>query len=233
LNKAALRVREHHFTDGAAPASWSEIDALHVPIWKSGSTAMDAIVMNQLHFNHTAHSFAGRLGTATATRDAAAIAIVRDPVQRFESAFRTMTPGLANASRDEQRQKLIEFTDRVWHGEPLVAAEHLLTQMYFLTSTDHHGQPLQFRVVGKVERFDEALRNIEYTLKMPARSLDTPTRKCTHGCDVHRYSRLLEEAPDALRKVCALYQQDFVCLGYRMPDACVARPLPSLPPVSL
>ena len=239
INKAAIRLRQNRYRDPNSPwkdLSWHEADALYVPIWKSGSSALDALFSEQLHFDHLPHSFVGRIGTAAAnSRSAVAIAIVRDPLQRFESAFRTVTgyttPALlANASRTEQRRLLVEFVERVWRGEPFFGAEHLLTQMYFLSSTDRYGQPLTFGVVGRTERLDEALRGIENLLKLPQHTLAAPPPKCTLGCNTRKFAgSLLEDAPDALRKVCALYRQDFVCLGYRMPDACVVRPLPPLP----
>ena len=231
INKASLRLRTNSWFDGTM--KWEQVDAAFVPIWKSGSTTFEAQMARRAGFQHSAHSFAGRVGTAAITKGTVALAVVRNPIDRFESAFRTMNElNLASADISEHRQRLAKFVEAVWRGDAQPWGEHLLTQMYFLTSTDRHGQPLAFTHVGKLEspgELEATMDAFEGALGLAHGTFERTANNCTNGCHIAKHG-LLRDAPELLRRVCALYQQDFVCLGYHMPRACLDAPLP-VPPV--
>jgi len=217
FNKAALRLTNSRVAD---------IDAAYVPIWKSGSTMLKAVFsanVERVGSFIDFHSFEGRVGTAAIMAPGAVVlALVRDPVARFESMFRLLNSAfLQNATRHEQEESFFQFTDSVWRGVPMRYAEHVLTQMYFLTSTNFHGEVLPFRHIGKVEALNESLHRFGTALNLTQRL--KPPRGCI-ACHVERSAErsisLAKTSPHALLRICAMYRQDFACLGYALPPVC-------------
>ena len=149
---------------------------------------------------------------------------------------------------DDAITLLEQFVSRVEGGWPLWGGEHVLTQMYFLTSTDRHGKPLSFTHVGRVEALSDALQHFRQAFGLARRSDpagEAADRQvaCTHGCNssimnasngragslsswrarlASQVARrgLLASRPDLVRRVCLIYRQDYACLGYPLPPAC-------------
>jgi len=168
--------------------------------------------------------------------DAVMFTVVREPFTRFVSAYEPILPlklcdgePCASTLDDMARvAQLLHNDTRFRRG----GYEHLLSQTYFLSATDARAQRLTdtsaFQHVARVEQLTDDLSVITQAAGVHVRSssvlLASPDLKCQncHPTDaIEKYKAALLQRPDAACLVCDAYAQDYDCLGYTKPEACL------------
>jgi len=112
-----------------------------------------------------------------------------------------------------------------------------------------HGTPIRLSHVGRAEALDESLSFVSTKLRTMLRknfSYSRPDRAqqsaghttrnrtvervCTHGCGLEDFSLTSQASfgadpqdQELLRTVCHIYRQDYACLGYPLPEACISQ----------
>ena len=105
-----------------------------------------------------------------------------------------------------------------------------MSQTYFLSATNMHGERLHFDHVLKVERFKQdwlqVLAEISGDVQVTGQrrsartsDLDGTRHNANHGGAVELYARALRDSP-AICTICAIYAKDYSCLGYELPPRC-------------
>ena len=139
---------------------------------------------------------------------------VRDPVTRFESAYRTKI-----LQQRPQRRQVLEILGRAGDAEAEVAFEDFLwaVEQQEPMHMDLHWRPqhlnlmhplFTFDMLGRVERFDQDVEEITRRLNLPG-----PPRRSRN---VKRKGRpsAYEGRPDLVERVRALYARDLELYGY-------------------
>ena len=98
---------------------------------------------------------------------------------------------------------------------------HWLTQMYFLSSTDASGYPLNFDYVGRIE--DAEIETQLCAALAVCEAASGRTKQKNQGGAANLKQALAAWVASDREVVCGLcevYAQDYVCLGYPLPDIC-------------
>lgn len=187
-------------------------------------------------------------GSHRATRGRAyRFAFVRHPLHRFLSGALPLTVGLCNGEPCEADMRRLRAHARSLAREFRVRLSapphsiHYRTQAYFLSTTDASGEPTRWDFVGRLETFDADWRVVSRVLDRhknasgaaAARAADAVVHggattdagvRLNAGHDAPTRAAFLravqQREPELLCDVCAVYAQDFVCLGYTLPPPC-------------
>ena len=141
---------------------------------------------------------------------------------------------LLNASTAEERARhtyalVAGFIDDIECGIVYSAAEHLATQMSFLTMGYTERASLDFQI--RLQNVSTDLEALGETISYP-RHRNTSVWKCPLGRenDAAGKARLvvgksdfkatLTANPALMQRVCSVYIQDFLCLGFPLPAEC-------------
>lgn len=121
---------------------------------------------------------------------------------------------------------------------------HARTQSYFLSATDATGRPLEWEAILQLEdggtlasmqAYARSMLKAAHRSEIPARALlrrheNARAVDSSISAEAHLLRAVLAH-PSIPCDLCAIYGQDFACLGYRFPDACSqAACLADLPP---
>jgi len=180
-------------------------------------------------------------------------AFVRDPITRLLSAYRTVDErmralaqngrqGSLNGANDRRYKHLAENSEFIRvHREPdrfrafvrdiarglhFHSAEHILTQMYFLTGTTKDGKQLRYDFIGRLENLDEDWKRVLEIVELSGSDRIASGGKAkplpakNKGGAISKEDELLDDT--TIRTICEMYAQDYICLGYPLPQACSA-----------
>lgn len=152
------------------------------------------------------------------------VAIVRSPLERFlASVFEhgewhtcgQNTTGVCDSMVAHAKRRALMLAQQFPHRFRACASA---TQSYFLSATDLRGKPYTWDRVMRLEEFDDALSQLKHMtgiqLSKRAENTSGPARIKKMYFDAV-FSDL-----ETLCSVCKVYGQDFVCLGYVMPERC-------------
>ena len=126
------------------------------------------------------------------------------------------------------------FVEDIECGIVYSAAEHLATQLSFLTSGYAERASLDFQIrLSNVTTDLEALgKTIHYTTSHKKNHNTTSVWKCPLGREndaagknkmvvgKEDFQRVLKEYPSLMQRVCTVYIQDYLCLGFPLPAEC-------------
>lgn len=178
------------------------------------------------------HVGRGEYGTAVDASGYFVFAFVRSPLRRFLSGFHTVAKRgsaggaygdskrmpFVRVTHDDRAQMEAFFADVETNGGPW--EEHTAQQSFYLSHPNSH-VPLHLDFVGRVEDFHVDWRKVEFLANLQsARTL--PKRNPEERSKVPNPVTLeqLEVDAEMLRKICKLYEQDFLCLNYTVPQQC-------------
>lgn len=189
-------------------------------------------------------------GSHRATRGRAyRFAFVRHPLHRFLSGALPPTVVLCNGEPCEADMRRLRAHARGLARDFRVRLStpphsiHYRTQAYFLSTTDASGEPARWDFIGRLETFDADWRVVSRVLDhhngssvngAAARAADAADTsvdgadgaavRLNAGHDAFTRAAFLRAVerrePELLCDVCAVYAQDFVCLGYALPPPC-------------
>uniref|UniRef100_A0A7S0N7I3 Sulfotransferase n=1 Tax=Pyramimonas obovata TaxID=1411642 RepID=A0A7S0N7I3_9CHLO len=227
-----------------------------LPIWKSASTTLQKLLQKiGAKGPHDGSSFTMR-GNTKAAKDCykspsmrngtfllksdeykqyLKASFVRDPLTRFVSGYNRIFDDIPDRIKAlPQPYRIREVAEKVRQGRFLGMGEHVLTQMYFLSSTTRGGSQLEFDFIGKLEDWETDWGNFVELMGPEAKRLFHEKGVQHYGAHEQRntQSKLqskneeLAQDPVVQRAVCEIYAQDYVCLGYPLPPACTAEPSP-------
>lgn len=146
--------------------------------------------------------------------DALRFSFVRDPVTRFESAYRSKI-----LQQTPSRRRLLEQAGRAAEDPRPVGFEEFLAlvEQQEPLSMDLHWRPqhlnlmhpvFAFDVLGRLESFDRDLEEVRRRLDLP--SPPTQVRNVSRGEHPSAYL----DRPDLVERVRALYSRDIELYGY-------------------
>jgi len=150
-------------------------------------------------------------------------AFVRDPYERFYSAYGTILergvqqghqatknkPFYKISDPEDKFRKFVEDTTKqLWD-------EHIQRQLYYLTLADGNLVPLDF--VGKLETFDEDWKFIQKELKLP----DAVITRVPVLNQQRVWTRVNYTDELIVKALCDLYAQDYLCFDFDFPEPCV------------
>lgn len=154
----------------------------------------------------------------------------------------TLTPHAVRPQYARRAKRLAALASGVRVGRkplslnlvPPLAFIHQLTQSYFLTATDAAGNPLEWHALPRLEALEAELAPIlEAATKERCRGERCATawrhkplfpRRNAKINPMNQYRQLRSELlnrTDAMCDICQYLAQDYVCLGYHFPDACL------------
>ena len=112
------------------------------------------------------------------------------------------------------------------------ATVHYLTQSYFLSATDASGKPIDWDLLVRLENFSSGISTAVHAMTTDDRrsrrgglKIFGPRNQKVGFTAAARFAlkAALLNATDLMCDVCAVYGQDYVCLGYTVPSACLQR----------
>ena len=156
--------------------------------------------------------------------------VVRNPISRFISAYNTVLQ-LEHELRARGRfenyascgERLEQFVDGMFGDRRLPAKRfrydmHIASQMSALRCTSGGSQPMPLTFIRKLE----SLPSSDYLLSntfLPDHRIGQANAQKGGRRQCSITSANLSHA--ILRQLCEYYAQDFVCLEYKLPDACL------------
>jgi hypothetical protein len=148
-------------------------------------------------------------------------AVIRSPLDRFlASVYEHGHWDLCKGKVcDDEVAKAKELALKMATGFP---HEHRIcempTQTYFLSATDTEGEPYEWDQIVRLENFEDGIKTLNRAsgLDLAAYHENTSGDKKTK----QMYFDAVFSDLKTLCSVCKVYQQDFECLGYAMPDRC-------------
>ena len=99
---------------------------------------------------------------------------------------------------------------------------HWLSQTYFLSATNAAGKRVELDYVARLERLDSDWAEIAAHLsgrRSRGTAARAPRSNANHGGTVGLYVEALKRGT-AVCVICAIYEQDYACLGYELPEEC-------------
>lgn len=137
---------------------------------------------------------------------------------------------LSQASKQRKLYELVNgFLEDIECGIVYSAAEHLATQMSFLTSG--YAARAQLDVQVKLSNLTQDLGHMASMISYPRQANDS-VWKCPlgHENDVtsktvlpvtkNDFVETLQRFPSLVQRLCTVYIQDFICLGFPLPPEC-------------
>jgi len=149
-------------------------------------------------------------------------AFVRDPLVRFAAGVHE------HGVWDDKNMSHNVKDGRSW-AKKFEAFPHgfrncaLATQSYFLSATSIYGEPIEWDFIAKLEDFDTQWPLLGNRI---GTSLSVPKVHSNPSGSEDLSRRVLDTFRHDLQivcRVCKVYLQDYVCLGYTVPEACCAR----------
>jgi len=147
---------------------------------------------------------------------------VRDPFERFAAGVHekgdwNSTNMRVNVQAARELARSFKTFPHSYRTCPLP------TQSYFLSATDVSGKPIDWDFIAKLEDFDQQWISL-------GTFIGTPLSKPLLKANPSGSAELTRSVVDVLRqdlevvcRVCQVYLQDYVCLGYTVPEQCCAR----------
>jgi hypothetical protein len=202
MRRTALRI------GGSLDQGFHERESIFLHIPKAaGSSVSEAVYGHQVGHWRLSDCMAA---DATATRNYFTFSFVRDPLDRFVSAFHFLAAGGMNkkdvefASRHIKGCSLDEFAERVYNIPDLLNKVHLQTQASFLISSES-SRTIAVDFVGRFENmaqdFAEVANRLGIEPELPVRNTG-PKRNCVQASKATR---------TIVRQV---YAEDYALFGY-------------------
>lgn len=210
------------------------------------SLSQEPAPVRTVHVGEREYSFeTGPMSTSPLPPAEVIFTVVRDPLARFVSAFRPHDKGLPLCDGRacnktlrllDDHARMLEHGPRHWLRQPeggYGSWAHWLSQTFFLSGTGgaQVQQRINFTHVLRLETLTEDLDElakalgaqdgcrVELDAVSDARGLIHARRSgdSSHAIYVHE---LMTSAPQTVCRVCRIYQADYECLGYPLPNAC-------------
>jgi len=220
-------------------------EVMYIPIWKAASTSMERI-MNQTDVCPTYYGFheknspktgkACPLGLGECWHDTTMMpddqsqtfkfSFVREPWSRFMAGVHEHGLWSKNMSEnmrdvDAMVKALHEKYPNKMYTRGYTGACEYATQSYLLSGTDAEGKPIDYDFLGRVENFSSNLGWLQQQLG-GAKFASRERHENPSGDLTHQVSFEALKNPYNICVVCKTFLQDYVCLGYPLPETCCA-----------
>ena len=211
---------------------------IYVPIWKAMSTSVtkylnheypgsafgphetkDSLIYNGSSPSHVKGPCTDDVVVQPLLQDATKIfTVVRDPLTRFISATKPHGEfplcGNGTIVCEEETRRITDQLFRIKRTNGLsVSDEHLLPQMYFLSSTDRRGNLLRFTHLYRMELVGDLFLAGE-------NASDITSFWFNNKSSIELYIAHFQQDYAFQRALCEIYYTDYKCLGYKLPTAC-------------
>jgi len=211
---------------------------IYVPIWKAMSTSVtkylnheypgsafgphetkDSVIFNGASPSHIKGPCTDDVVVQPLLQDAKKIfTVVRDPLTRFISATKPHGEfplcGDGTIVCEEETRRITDQLFRIKRTNGLsVSDEHLLPQMYFLSSTDRRGNLIRFTHLYRMELIGDLFLAGGNASGMTSFWFNNKS-------SIDLYIAHFRQDDTFQRALCEIYYTDYTCLGYKLPTAC-------------
>ncbi|CAK0876603.1 unnamed protein product [Prorocentrum cordatum] len=149
-------------------------------------------------------------------------AFVRDPFERFAAGVHEH--GMWNGAKMDRNVNAARGFSRNFARFPHDYRNcPLPTQSYFLSATDDSGKPIDWDFIAKLEDFDAQWISLGAVVGSNFSKPQEMANPSGSGGLTRRVVDALRQDLEIACRVCQVYIQDYVCLGYTVPEYCCAR----------